>query len=258
MRLYIKFFSIHLKSQMQYKTSFFMNCIGNFFVSFTVFLGLHFMFMRFETIGGFTYEQALLCFAVMLMGFSLAEMFARGFDLFPQMLGNGEFDRVLVRPRGPIFQVLAMKVNFTRLARALTSGVVLFYAIPNSGVNWTWDKILTLCLMIFCGMLLFFGLFLIYAAISFLTVEGLEFMNIFTDGGREFGRYPFAIYGEGILKFLTFVIPLALVQYYPLLYLLDMEQNPLYMLTPLISLLFLPICYALFRLGLRRFKSTGS
>jgi len=258
MRLYLKFFSMHMKSQMQYKLSFFLTMLGQFLVSFAVFLGVYFMFSRFNEVGGFTYQQVLLCFAAVLMSFSLAEMLGRGFDLFPRMLGNGEFDRALVRPRSIIFLVLAGKMEFTRLGRLAQAVIVFCYAIPASGVLWTCDKILTLLLMVICGSLIFFGLFLVYAAISFFTIEGLEFMNIFTDGGREFGRYPFAIYGEGILKFLTYVIPLALFQYYPLLYLLDIEKSVFYMFIPLIGLFFLFPCYALFRVGLRRYKSTGS
>jgi ABC-2 type transport system permease protein len=83
-------------------------------------------------------------------------------------------------------------------------------------------------------------------------------MNIFTYGARQFGRYPFSVYGNGVLKFLTFVIPLALFQYYPLLYLLDREQNTLFMFLPVIALLFLIPCYAFFRFGLSRYKSIGS
>ena len=123
---------------------------------------------------------------------------------------------------------------------------------------WSWDKILTLFLMVLCGSLIFFGLFLVYAAFSFFTVEGLEFMNIFTDGGREFGRYPFATYGEDVLGFLTYVVPLALFQYYPLLYLLDKKKSGIYMLTPLAGLLFLVPSYALWRVGLRKYRSVGS
>jgi ABC-2 type transport system permease protein len=185
-------------------------------------------------------------------------MLGRGFDLFPRMLGNGEFDRALVRPRNVVFQVVASKMDFTRLGRLFQAILVFCYAIPNSGVAWAPDKIFTLCLMVACGCLIFFGLFIIYAAFSFFTVEGLEFMNIFTDGGREFGRYPFSVYGKTILRFVTFVIPLALFQYYPLLYLLDMEQSALYMYLPLAGLLFLAPAYAFFRIGLRRYKSTGS
>lgn len=78
MRLYLKYFSIHLKSQMQYKTSFFLTVLGQFFTSFSAFLVIYFMFARFNSVEGFTYSEVLLCFAVVLLSFSLAECFARG------------------------------------------------------------------------------------------------------------------------------------------------------------------------------------
>jgi len=258
MVLYIKYLSIHIKSQMQYKVSFFLMIIGQFFVSFTVLLGMFFMMNRFSRVDDFTLNEVLLCFAVVLMAFSLAECFARGFDLFPQMISNGEFDRVLVRPRGLVFQVLSAKVDFSRLGRLTQAVLVFCYAIPTSDVIWTADKIITLILMISCGVVVFCALFLVYAAVSFFTIEGIEFMNIVTDGGREFGSYPFSIYGEGILKFLTYIVPLALFQYYPLLYLLGKEQGIEYMLAPLLSLLFLVPAYACWRIGVYKYKSTGS
>jgi len=258
MKLYFKFLALHLKSQMQYKLSFFLLALGQFLVSFTAFLGIYFMFSRFHEVEGFSYSQVLLCYAVILMAFSLAEAFGRGFDLFPRLLGNGQFDRALVRPRNTVFLVMASTIDFSRLGRLLQSLAVFLYALPRSGVAWDFSRSLTLFFMVGCGSVLFFALFLLYAALSFFTVEGLEFMNIFTDGGREFGSYPFSIYGQGILRFLTYVIPLALVQYYPLLYLLGRSENLLYMFTPVLSLLFLLPAYGLWRIGLRRYKSTGS
>ena len=258
MRLYLNFFALHLKSQMQYKVSFFLTIFGQFITSFTAFFGVQFMFTRFNAVEGFTYEQALLCFAIVVMAFSLAEMAGGGFAVFPRMLGNGVFDRALVRPRNVFLQILIPNMDFTRLGLLAQAVVVLCLAVPNSGVLWTWDKIVTLCLMILCGSGVFFALFLIYAACAFFTVEGLEFFNFFTYGGRQFGRYPFSVYGKNVLMFLTFVIPMALFQYYPLLYLLDRERSPFYMFMPLLGLLFLIPGYAFFRFGLHRYKSTGS
>lgn len=103
MRLYMKYFKIHLASQMAYKLSFALTALGQFLNSFTAFLGVWFMFQRFHQVDGFSFQEVLLCFAVVLLAFSLAECFGRGFDMFPQMIANGEFDRVLVRPRSPIF-----------------------------------------------------------------------------------------------------------------------------------------------------------
>ena len=40
LRLYGRYFLIHMKSIMQYKTSFFLTCLGQFFTSFNVFLGV--------------------------------------------------------------------------------------------------------------------------------------------------------------------------------------------------------------------------
>jgi len=243
---------------MQYKATFILNIIGRIIMSFATVAGVLFMFTRFNEVEGFTLSQTLLCTSIVTMAFSLAEVFARGFDIFPRLLGNGEFDRILVRPHGIIFQLLASHIEFLRLGIFIQALAVLCYAIPNSGVIWTWDKIFTLFLMISCGAIVFFGLYIVYASLAFFTTEGLEFMNILTYGGREFGRYPFSIYGNGILKFLTYIIPLALFQYYPLLYLIDKTQSTFYMFTPLISILFIIPCYAFFRLGLQRYKSTGS
>lgn len=243
---------------MQYKLSFALVTLGQFLTAFSTFLGVYFMFSRFHTVEGFVYEQVLLCYATVTMAFSLTEMFGSGFQTLPRMLGNGEFDRALVRPSGAIFQVLASKMDFTRVGLLVQSVIVLCWALPKSGVVWTWDKILTLGLMVACGSMVFWGLFLVHAAFSFFTVEGLEFMSLLTYGGKEFGRYPFSIYGKGILKFLTYVIPLALFQYYPLLYLLGREQSMFFMCSPLLGLLFLLPCYAFFRVGLHHYKSTGS
>lgn len=258
MKLYLKYLGIQLRCQMQYKGSFAMNTIGQMLTSLTTLFGVYFMFLRFNTVAGFTFEEVLLCFATVLLCFSCAECFGRGFDAFSRMLGNGQFDRILVRPRNEILQVLGTNTDFTRLGRFAEAAVIFVYALPRCGVEWTWDKILTLALMLVCGTLVFIGLFVIYASLCFFTTEGLEFINIFTDGGREFGRYPFSVYGEGVLKFFTYVVPLALFQYYPFLYLLGRTDKRWYALLPLASTLFLIPCFLLWKLGVRHFRSTGS
>lgn len=256
--LYKRYLSMLLKSQLQYKASFVMTAVGQFLVSFTTFLSMYFMFDRFHQVEGFSFSEVLLCFSVVLMAFSFTECFARGFDLFPRLIRTGELDRILVRPRSVVFQVLTSTMEFTRFGRFLQAVLVLCYAIPASGVVWTGDKILTLIAMFLGGCAVFAGLFILYAGFSFFTIDGLEFMNIFTDGSREFGKYPLAIYGEGVLKLLTYVIPIALFQYYPFLYLIGRTQNRWMMALPFLGFVFLLPCYAFFRLGLSRYQSTGS
>lgn len=235
-----------------------MTCIGQFLFSFSTFLGVYFMFSRFRSVNGFTLPEVLLCFSIVLTAFSLTELFARGFDTFPRLIQNGNFDRILLRPRNEIFQVLTANMEFARFGKIFQSLLMMAYAIPASGIVWTFDKVLTVVLMLIGGIAVFSALFVLYAAISFFTIEGLEFMNIFTDGGKEFGKYPLSVYGEGVLKFCTYIIPIALFQYYPFLYLIGRSENVGLMFLPLIGLLFMVPCYGFFRFGLRRYKSTGS
>ena len=83
-------------------------------------------------------------------------------------------------------------------------------------------------------------------------------MNIFTDGAREFGKYPVGVYGKKMLLFATFFVPYALIQYYPLLFLLGRRTSPLYMLLPLAAFWFLIPAFALWKFGVRHYTSSGS
>lgn len=258
MKLYFKYLSMLLRAQMQYKVSFLMTALGQFLVSFTAFLGIYFLFSRFQSVNGFSYQQVLLCFSIMLLAFSATECFVRGFDVFPRLIKSGDLDRILVRPRSVVFQVLTSHVEFSRVGRFLQAILVLGYAMPNCGVVWTGEKLLTVGLMLIGGIAVFSALFMLYAGISFFTIEGLEFMNIFTDGSREFGKYPLSVYGENVLKFLTYVIPIALFQYYPFLYLIGRSDQWALSLLPLLGFVFMIPCFAFFRFGLKKYRSTGS
>lgn len=260
MRLYLKYFDIQLRSIMQYKTSFFLTAIGQGMTTFFSFLSMYFLFARFGSIKNYTFNEVLLCFSTIFMSFSLAECFGRGFDAFSGIISNGEFDRIMVRPRNEILQVIGSKIELTRIGRLAQALLIFIYGVTTCGVNWNPQKLLTLSLMIIGGMGLFFGLFMIYAAICFFTLEGLEFMNIFTDGGRELAQYPLNIYKEWVLKFFTFIVPLAFINYYPFLYLIGKNQGHdiFYMLSPMLSLLFIIPSYVLWRFGVSHYKSTGS
>ncbi len=257
-RLYLHYISINIRCMMQYKTSFFLSAMGQFLISFTAFLGIFFMFQRFSKVEGFTYSEVLLCFSVILMEFSLAEMIARGFDTFSGTVKTGEFDRILVRPQSEILQVLGNKFELTRIGRMLQAIVMFVYGILNSEVVCDYSIVITVFFMLIGGTAVFSALFLIYAALCFFTLEGLEFMNVFTDGGRELGKYPMGIYGEKMLLFTTFFIPYALVQYYPLLYVLGHRTDKFLLFLPLLACWFLMPALLLWKFGVRHYKSSGS
>jgi len=260
MRLYFKYFKILLKAQMQYRISFWLLSLGQFFIPFSVFAALYFLFERFGSIKGWTYYEVALCFSVIHIAFSISECFARGFDSFSGLVVRGEFDRILVRPRSTFMQVLGSKFEFTRIGRLLQGVVVLILAIWNLSIQWNIFKVATLVLMIISGISVFTGIFILAATLCFWTIQGIEVANIFTDGGREMSQYPLNIYKKWVTRFFTFVIPFGCVSYLPLMYILDkVEGNKLlFMLTPLYGILFIFPCLLVWRFGVKHYKSTGS
>lgn len=256
--LYMHYVSLNVRSMMQYKVSFFLAAAGQFLVSFTVFLGILVMFQRFPAVEGYTYSEVLLCFAVNLLGFSLAELFARGFDAFSGIVRTGEFDRILVCPQSEIIQVLGGRFELTRIGRILQAVVMFLYGVSASGIQWKLSRVVTVFFMLVGGTAVYTALFMIYAALCFFTLEGLEFMNVFTDGAREYGKYPVGIYGKKILLFCTFVIPYGLFQYYPLLYILGRTDSLFYAFLPLAACLFLVPAWLFWKYGVSHYKSSGS
>lgn len=258
LKLYLHYAAASVRGQLTHKVSFFLTMFGQFLTSFSAFAGISFLLMRFRSVGGFSLQEILITFSITLMSFSLAECFFRGFDVFSTLLADGSFDRMLLRPRSLILQVLGTRVELTRFGRLLQALLVLIYALSSTDLAWTPAKGLVLLLMILGGVIVYACLFTIQAALTFFTTEGLEVMNILTYGSREFGAYPYVIYGENVLRLLTFAVPLALVQYYPLLWVLGRSGNAALALTPLLAFLFIIPTAIVWRAGVRRYSSIGS
>ena len=194
----------------------------------------------------------------MHIGFSIAEMLARGFDTFDQMVKQGEFDRILLRPLGTLFQIASSQVQLMRIGRFLQGLLVLIFGLSSMQIT---PFILIVTLLSIIGTAcVFYGLLIAQATLAFWTTETLELVNITTYGGVEAGQYPMSIYPKGFRLIFTLLIPLSTVTYYPIAALFEHESLGYVAccLLPLSGLLFLYLCTRAWHIGVRRYCSTGS
>ncbi len=258
--LYFKYFKMNLKKIAQYRLSLLLSLIAQTLTATMALLTIYFLFDRFNVVQGWTFTQVSLSYAVVYLCFSFVECFFRGIDRFAILVKTGQLDGFLVKPRGVLTQALSCEVEFSKLGRILVGIAVLTYSCCIQPFAWTLPKIIVLLLMILCGIVMFLSLFLIGAAVSIYTVEGIEAMNILTDGGRELCQYPVNIYGNFVQKLFTYIIPFACFNYLPMMYLFDMPGVTLFgnILSPLYGLLFFIPAYLLFKVALKKYTSTGS
>lgn len=257
MKVYFKALKLHFKSLLEYKASFITSFLSQILVFFSYYFIIISLFTKFDNIKGFTLYEVLLCFSVIQFGYAFCESFGRGLDKFDNLIIKGEFDRILLRPKNIIIQTLCYDSDYTKISRLLQSVIVLIIAIINLKLTWTPLKILTIILMIISAILIFFSIFLLAAAYCFLTIQGLEVRNVFTAGGKHMAQYPIGVFKKGFVWFFTFIIPYAFVNYYPLLYILDKNKNPIYSLSPLIVIIYLIPCLLIFYKGMKRYTSSG-
>lgn len=260
MELYFKYISLLLKSQLQYKASFMMTVIAQFIQPFALLAGIYFLFERFGSIRGWTRYEVFMCYAVVGMCFAISTCFARGFDSFPDMIRTASFDRVLVRPRGTILQVLGANFDIKRIGHFLQSVLVLVLAIIGASISWDLSRIIMLVNMIIGGSIIFSGVYMLQATAAFWTIEALEIANIFTHGIKEHASYPLNIFPKWITLIFTFIIPFGTINYLPLQYLLGkIDGNGwLYAFIPLIGSLFILPCILAWRFGVGKYSSAGS
>lgn len=258
MKLYRKFMALHLKNDLEYKASFIINFITQSVVFFATYFAVLSLFNKFGILKDYTIYQILLVYACIQFGFSINKIFNRGFDNFSTLIVSGELDRYLTRPRNIYLQILGGDIDYSRSTRTIQSIIILFIAIVNLDIIWSFDKVLTLIFMLISSCIIFFNIFLLGAAFCFVTIQGIEVKNVFTDGGREMAQYPMDIYKKGFRLFFTYIIPFSLINYYPLHYIIGKSDNKIFIFLPLLVFLYTPVCVLIFNKAMKKYTSVGS
>jgi ABC-2 type transport system permease protein len=263
-RLYGRYVRASFRSQMQYPGSFILTSIGAFAATGVDFIAIWALFSRFRQVAGWQFGEVALFYAVISVSFALADGLTRGFDVFgEQFVKTGDFDRVLVRPRSTVLQLLGYEVRATRIGRLAQGVVVWVVAVHLTNIDWTWDVWAVLAFAGAGGTARVCGIIVLQATLAFWTVESLEIANTLTYGGVEAAQYPLDIYARWFRAFLTFVVPLGCVSYFPVAAVLGKAARTgvaagLLELTPALGFAFLALALWVWTFGVRHYTSTGS
>lgn len=261
--IYFKLVRMSIQSQMQYQASFIIMSLGLALVTIIEFGGIWVLFDRFGSLGDWTLAEVGLFYGIIHSSFAIAEALGRGYDTFHRFVVRGDFDRVLLRPRSTVLQVLGFELQLMRIGRLAQALVILAWSAAAVGVRWTPFNVAVLISALLGGVLLFIGVMIIQATMCFWTIQGLEFMNTFTHGGTQMAQYPLSIFTSWLRRFFIFVVPVGCVNYFPALLILGREDvlgsTPVMQaLSPLAGVMFMLAALKIWQYGVSRYQSTGS
>ncbi|MFB8442399.1 ABC transporter permease [Streptomyces niveus] len=263
LRAYGLIVAMWMRSTMTYRASFAMTAFGNFAVTAFDFIAILMMFSHVDRLGGYSLSEVAFLYGAAGASFGLADLAMGSTDRLGRRIRDGTLDTLLVRPAPVLAQVAADRFALRRLGRITQGLLVLGYALATVDIAWTPVKVAMIPMMIISGAVIFSAVFVAGAAFQFWAQDAAEVQNSFTYGGTTLLQYPPTVFAKDLVRGVTFVVPLAFVNWLPALYVMD-RDDPLGLpdwvafLPPLVAAGFCAVAGLAWRAGLRGYRSTGS
>lgn len=202
-----------------------------------------------------TMWEVLLIQSVFAMSSAVSSMIS-GSVLWVTMehIQSGSFETVLLKPLSPLFFITA--ANFDTGSIGLFSGglVMTIISALQTGIGGG-IAITGFILLFVSGVAVMGGIDLIMAAISFKWVGNSRIPEIF-GSIKEFGKYPIGIFPKAIQLISSFIIPVAVVGFFPASALLG-RLEPTAFLSVIPCVLFLLFGIWLYNRMIRIYEGVG-
>lgn len=215
------------------------------------------LFSQVQAIGDWTYPQVLLIYGLSIFSRSLCHILWVGLMYVPELVREGNIDRLLARPLNPLFQAVAGYLDEDDWGELLTAIVLMWTSLGMLGQR-TVGNALWLLVAGAAGSVIFASARLMAAGMSFMTVNSSGFMSLswIVD---EFTRYPADIYRKGVRAVITWVIPVAFASFYPAQLIFGNERmRGLALATPIIAIAAFLVAYRFWLFTMDRYQGVGN
>lgn len=251
-------------TRLQYRVDTFVATFAVFIREATNIIVIYLALLKFDTINQWNVNEMLFLFSILYLTYAIVVSVFADLRDFSCMIREGRFDRLMLRPRGLLLQLILNNADLMASMGHGTLGIILFIVSAGRvGIVWNLPTILYYVGAIIGGVLIQGGMFIFFSALSFYFVETGSIREIFYWNMRKFAGYPISIYNKVIQALMIYVVPFAFVNYFPAQYLLRKEDmanyNEVYMfIAPLVGVVIYVLAYLFWRVSVKRYKSTGN
>jgi ABC-2 type transport system permease protein len=253
----------NLKSRMEYRISFLL-WFGNTLAFHAVSLGIIWALLsRFPSLNGWNFREMVFLYALGLLARGIYTTFFFPILRIPHQVRTGNFDRYLIRPLNPLFQIL-LQGSFTSLNDMIVGVVVFTQAVRMVEIAWSVPLAAFMVAVVIGGGLIQAAVSLLVASASFWVIKVSGLTWTVQQVQNELIRYPASIYGRSVQLVLTIALPVAFTNYYPATTIMGKADGSLLpaqqlgLLTPLVGIVWFALAYAWWKKGVSRYQGTGS
>ena len=144
--LYYHYCKTSIKAWFQYRVDAFLRIFAVMARESTAVIVMYITFLNFDNIGGWTIYELLFLYSFMFLTYGIFIIFFTGLRDFQYLVIQGDLDKLLIRPRGVLFQVLASNSDWFAALGHGTLGVMIFiYSSSKINIQWNPANILLAC-----------------------------------------------------------------------------------------------------------------
>lgn len=263
LKIYLELGLTAIKCKMEYKFSFLFFILAIFVYYFAQLAIIWVIVTKFKTIAGWNLGEMAFLYGLFIFSQGITSLCFNSLNKFEDLIINGDFDRFLIRPLSPICQILCTNFEVASIAHFIIGGTALVFGSIYAEVSWSFTKTLFLVPVIIGAVLIQGGIRISVSAITFWTTRNRALVHTIVYSSKEFIHYPLSIYNVWIKVFLTFIFPLAFINFYPANYFLDKSKESLFhpslqFLTPIVGLTVFFISTSFWKFGINKYQSTGN
>jgi ABC-2 type transport system permease protein len=262
LKLYYKSFLLQLKTFRIYRVNFFASGIGTLFVYGTQLLGLVTALYHFESVHGWNLYDVSFLYGLWLASYGIHITFFAGVRDFASMVHRGQFDILYVRPHNLLFQVMCGRMDLQAMIHMGASALVLVWSTMHMDLQWSWNLVLKLAVILLGAVLIQMGLTLIWATLSFWLIHVGSLVLFGWTINANYMTYPLSVY-DSVIRWIFTIFPMAFITYFPAGWFLGKFspgswEYQLGSFTVPVGLLFFLLAYAFWLYGTKHYKSTGN
>jgi ABC-2 type transport system permease protein len=264
LKLYMKFIPIYFKSKTEYGFGFYADFIGFMITHAVNYLLIWVMLDRFKTINGWDFYEMLFLYTMNLFTYGIAAIFFF-FQMrdMEEMIHQGTFDGILTKPINPFIHMIIRTFGHFFLGDVFVGLIMFIICFHGMHLSITLLSGFYFVLTILGAVLIQASFIILTGAMSFWFVRSRAITNMVVYYMRGFVNYPISIYGKLIHILLTFIVPYAFVNFYPVQMFLGKADEGIFhpvilITTPLVGIVLFTLSYFVWKSGINRYQGTGS
>lgn len=261
--IYWCYIKIFFKSRAEYRTSFVLGLLSNFYCYFISYATYWILITSLGDINGWDFSDLSILYGFSILTYSISGVFL-WYTVYNMevLITTGELDMYLTRPLGVLQQMIYQRFGDTFIGQIIVTIIFMIVAFINKVQYITPLFMIYLIFSIIGGVLIQSGSMIFIGSLSFWTHRSTEIGELFYYNIRSMTQYPLTIFPKRIQWILTFVFPWGFINYYPSIILLNKVRNKLEFLlgvtSPIIGVIFLFLALFVFKTGLKKYTSVGN